>query len=107
MTSETPNLHFSKNQNTSKTKQDIEKLKTPLRFDWKRCSDALEIGSTIFRRRPTSTIAKFLPRNCLCKIQRVVYEYFIELSFSLPEQKIPSPVTSKNEFWLQDESERI
>ena len=32
MTSETPNLHVSKNLNISKTKQDIEKLKTPLRL---------------------------------------------------------------------------
>ena len=40
MTSETPNLHVSKNQNIFKTKQDIEKLKTPLRFVWKCCSDA-------------------------------------------------------------------
>ena len=31
MTSETPNLHFSKNLNISKTKQDIKKLKTVLR----------------------------------------------------------------------------
>ena len=54
MTSETPNLHVSKNQNISKTKQDTEKLKTPLRFVWKCCSDTLKIGSTtIFRRRST------------------------------------------------------
>ena len=32
MTSETPNLHVSKNLNISKAKQDIEKLKTPLRL---------------------------------------------------------------------------
>ena len=44
---------FQKNQNISKTKQDIEKLKTPLRFVWKCCSDALKIGSTIFHRRGT------------------------------------------------------
>ena len=31
MTPETPNLHVSKNLNISKTKQDIEKLKTPLK----------------------------------------------------------------------------
>ena len=53
MTSETPNLHVSKNLNISKTKQDIEKLKTPLRLVWKCCSDAFNIGSTIFRRRGT------------------------------------------------------
>ena len=52
MTSETPNLHVSKNLNISKTKQDIEKLKTPLRLIWK-CSDAFKIGSTIFRRSGT------------------------------------------------------
>ena len=53
MTSETPNLHVSKNFNISKTKQDIEKLKTPLRLVWKCCSDAFKIGSAIFRRRGT------------------------------------------------------
>ena len=53
MTSETPNLHVSKNLNISKTKQDIEKLKTPLRLVWKCCSDAFQIGSTIFCRRGT------------------------------------------------------
>ena len=53
MTSETPNLHVSKNLNISKTKQDIEKLKTPIRLVWKCCSDEPKIGSTIFRRRGT------------------------------------------------------
>ena len=53
MTSETPNLHVSKNLDISKTKQDIEKLKTPLRIVWKCCSDAFKIGSTIFRPRGT------------------------------------------------------
>ena len=48
MTSKTPNLHVSKNVNISKTKQDIEKLKTPLRLVWKCCSVAFKIGSTIF-----------------------------------------------------------
>ena len=48
MTSETPNLHVSKNLNISKTKQDIEKLKTPLKLVWKCCSVAFKIGSTIF-----------------------------------------------------------
>ena len=38
MTSETSNLHVSKNLNISRTKQDIEKLKTPLRLVWKCCS---------------------------------------------------------------------
>ena len=51
--SETPNLHVSKNLNISKTKQNIEKLKTPLRLVWKCCSDAFKIGSTIFRRSGT------------------------------------------------------
>ena len=50
MTSETPNLHLSKNLNISKTKQDIDKLKTLLRLVWICCSDALQIKSTIFRR---------------------------------------------------------
>ena len=53
MTSETPNLHVLKNLNISKTEKDIEKLKTPLRLVWKCCSDAFQIGSTIFRRRGT------------------------------------------------------
>ena len=53
MTSETPNLHVSKNLDISKMKQDIEKLKTPLMIVWKCCSDAFKIGSTIFRRRGT------------------------------------------------------
>ena len=48
MTSETPNLHVSKNLNISKTKQDIEKLKTPLRLVWKCCSVVFRIGSKIF-----------------------------------------------------------
>ena len=50
MTSETPNLHVSKNLNISKAKQDIEKLKTPLRHVWKCCSVAIvfKIGSKIF-----------------------------------------------------------
>ena len=53
MTSETPNLHVLKNLNISKTEKDMEKLKTPLRLVWKCCSDAFQIGSTIFRRRGT------------------------------------------------------
>ena len=56
MTSETPNLHVLKNLNISKTEKDIEKLKTPLRLVWKCCSDAFQIGSTIFRRRGTLNI---------------------------------------------------
>ena len=48
MTSETPNLHVSKNLNISITKQDIEKLKTPLRLVWKCCSVVFKIGSKIF-----------------------------------------------------------
>ena len=38
-------LHVSKNLNISKTKQDIEKLITSLRFVWKCCFDAFKIGS--------------------------------------------------------------
>ena len=56
MTSETPNLHVVKNLNISKTEKDIEKLKTPLRLVWKCCSDAFQIGSTIFRHRGTLTV---------------------------------------------------
>ena len=48
MTSETPNLHVSNKLNISKTKQDIEKLKTPLRLVRKCCSVVLKIGSKIF-----------------------------------------------------------
>ena len=48
MTSETPNLHVSKNLNISKTKQDIEKLKTPLGLVWKCCSVVFKIGSKVF-----------------------------------------------------------
>ena len=59
MTSETPNLHVLKNLNISKTEKDIEKLKTPLRLVWKCCSDAFQIGSTIFRRRGTLRINIF------------------------------------------------
>ena len=47
MTSETPNLHVSKNLNISKTKQDIEKLKTSLRLEWKCCSVVFKIESKI------------------------------------------------------------
>ena len=59
MTSETPNLHVLKNLNISKTAKDIEKLKTPLRLVWKCCSDAFQIGSTIFRRRGTLMLNNF------------------------------------------------
>ena len=48
MTSETPNFQVSKKLNISKTKQDIEKLKTPLRLVWKCCSVVFKIGSKIF-----------------------------------------------------------
>ena len=65
MTPETLNLHVSKNLNISKTKQDIEKLKTPLRFIWKYCSDASKIGSTIFRRRGTFQAVKEFISSCV------------------------------------------
>ena len=58
MTAETPNLHVVKNLNISKTEKDIEKLKTPLRLVWKCCSDAFQIGSTIFRHRGTLTLKR-------------------------------------------------
>ena len=48
MTSETPNLHVSKNLKISKMKQDIKKLETALRLLWKCCSVTFKIGSTIF-----------------------------------------------------------
>ena len=47
MTSATPNLHVSKKQNISKMKQDIEKLKTPIRPVWKSCFVAFIIGPTV------------------------------------------------------------
>ena len=51
MTSETPNLHVSKNLNISKTKQDMDKLKKLLRLLWKCCSVALKGGLKIFSLR--------------------------------------------------------
>ena len=48
MTSETPNLYVSKNLNISKTKKDIEKLKTSLSLVWKCCFVVFKIGSKIF-----------------------------------------------------------
>ena len=73
MTSETPNLHVSKNLNISKTKQDTEKLKTPLRLVWKCCSDAFKIGPTIFRRRGTLTFQAIhgLAPKYLCELARI------------------------------------
>ena len=57
MTSETLNLHVSKNLNISnKTKQDIEKLKAPLGSYGNVVFDASKIESTIFHRRGTLTI---------------------------------------------------
>ena len=73
MTSETPNLHVVKNLNISKTEKDIEKLKTPLRLVWKCCSDAFQIGSTIFRRRGTLNV----PVNNYVKIY--VFRYFASI----------------------------
>ena len=71
--SETPNLHVSKNLNISKTKQDIEKLKTPLRLVWKCCSVVFKIRSKIFSFQWHFNI-EFLQTNmrCLClkKIRR-------------------------------------
>ena len=39
---------FQKNLNISKTKQDIEKLKTPLRLVWKCCSEHLKLHKRFF-----------------------------------------------------------
>ena len=69
MTSETPNLHVVKNLNISKTEKDIEKLKTPLRLVWKCCSDAFQIGSTIFCHRGTL----MLPIICLNINKHITY----------------------------------
>ena len=78
MTSETPNLHVSKNLNISKTKKNIEKLKTPLRLVWKCCSDAFQIGSTIFRRRATYAIMNFVCNNEKRFVKfRLVYNFDI------------------------------
>ena len=68
MTSETSNLHVSKNLNISKTKQDIEKLKTPSRLVWKCSSDALQIRSTIFCRK--GTLKRVI---CVYAIKKLVY----------------------------------
>ena len=69
--SETPNLHVLKNLNISKTEKDIEKLKTPLRLIWKCCSDAFQIGSTIFRRRGTLRNGSLTFRNLTLEIRLV------------------------------------
>ena len=58
MTSETPNLYVSKNLNIFKTKQDIEKLKTPLRLVWKCCSVVLKLDQRFFRCSGTLTNVK-------------------------------------------------
>ena len=47
MTSETPNLHVSKNLNISKMEQDIEKLKTPL--VWNVVPLCLKLDQRFFR----------------------------------------------------------
>ena len=75
MTSETSNLHVSKNLSISKTKQDIEKLKTPSRLVWTCCSDALKIGSTVFRRRGTLTSILYSP----CKRTRNLRSRLLQL----------------------------
>ena len=79
MTSETPNLHVVKNLNISKTEKDIEKLKTPLRLVWKCCSDAFQIGSTIFRHRGTLKIRK---QRQFCKIRQISPECFKHFPFT-------------------------
>ena len=80
MTSETPNLHVSKNLNISKTKQDIEKLKTLLRLVWKCCSDAFDTGSTIFRHMGTLISQKLYLQTVFSQIDRL--SFFISRSTS-------------------------
>ena len=70
MTSETLNLHVSKNLNISETKRDIEKLKTPSSLVWKCCSVAFEIASAFFLGKDTLSFndlarAKLLVQNYL------------------------------------------
>ena len=73
MTSKTPNLHVSKNLNISRTKQDIEKLKTPLRLVWKCCSVVFKIGSKNFslqwqfKNRPISSSHIYVTFSSLLK----------------------------------------
>ena len=82
MTSETPNLHVSKNLNISKTKQDIEKLKSPLRLVWKCCSIVLKIRLKISLNlsklvaHPLSPISSLLKRYYLY-YKQVYREYHI------------------------------
>ena len=79
MTSETPNLHVSKSLNISKTKQDIEKLKTPLRLVWKCCSVVFKIGSKIF---PLQWHFNFnIQSNMHCMIVKIKEHRFDALDF--------------------------
>ena len=48
MTSKETQFAYFENLNFSKTKRDIEKLKTLFRLIWKCCSVAFKIESTIF-----------------------------------------------------------
>ena len=77
MTSETPNLHVSKNVNISKTKQDIEKLKTPLRLVLNCCSVAFKIGSTIFALQ-----GHF--KYILIKPFKTLWGFFVHIIYSIP-----------------------
>ena len=74
MTSETPHLHVSKNLNISKTKQDIEKLKTLLRLYGNVVLVCLKLGQRFFRCSGTLT---FLVKRNRKKIQDLVCHYFV------------------------------
>ena len=74
MTSETPNLHVSKNLDISKTKQDIEKLKTPLRLVWKCCSVVFKIGSKIVSLQWHFKFNCLVKTNLKCKLESNFFE---------------------------------
>ena len=75
MTSETPNLHVSKKLNISKTKQDIEKLKTPLRLVWNCCSGVFKIGSKIFSLQWHFNRLTYVLLELECKMSLIFYNY--------------------------------
>ena len=73
-TSEIPNLHISKILNISQTKQDIEKLKRPLRLVWEVALLHLKLDQRLFCRNGTLTIILF---HVLPEIEQTRFESFI------------------------------
>ena len=78
-------MHASKNHNISKTKQDIEKLKTPLRVVWECCSDAFKIVSMIFRRRGALNMKFVSVHECnfYFNFGRTTGNFTLELCYNL------------------------